>query len=92
MMGLWGMPSTPLLPSLPGPPRPKLVVPDNDLIYGLNRTKLRFSQLNCVLTIKLHAYAELLFFFFKLNCFYFETVLTLNGFFKYRTVFIFNYV
>ena len=53
MIELWGMRSTPLLPSLPGPLRPRVVAPDKGPIYGLNRTKLRlaftvFIHLNCV--------------------------------------------
>ena len=39
MLELWGMPSTPLLPSLPGPLWPGGVAPDKGPIYGLNRTK-----------------------------------------------------
>ena len=39
MLELWGMRSTPLLPSLAGPLWPGVVVPDKDPIYGLNRTK-----------------------------------------------------
>ena len=36
---LWGMRSTPSLPSLPGPLWPGVVAPDKGPIYGLNRTK-----------------------------------------------------
>ena len=36
---LWGMRSTPLLPSLPGPLWPGVVAPDKGPIYGLNRAK-----------------------------------------------------
>ena len=39
MQELWGMQSTPLLPSLPGPLWPGMVAPDMGPIYGLNRTK-----------------------------------------------------
>ena len=39
MLELWGMRSTPLLPSLPGPLWPGVVAPDKVPIYGLNRTK-----------------------------------------------------
>ena len=38
MLELWGMQSTPSLPSLPGPLWPGVVAPDKGLIYGLNRT------------------------------------------------------
>ena len=38
MLELWGMRSTPLLPSLPGPLWPGVVVPNEVPIYGLNRT------------------------------------------------------
>ena len=39
ILELWGMRSTPLLPSLPGPLWPGLVVPDKGPINGLNTTK-----------------------------------------------------
>ena len=39
MLELWGMRSTPSLPSLPGPLGPGVVAPDKGPIYGLNRTK-----------------------------------------------------
>ena len=61
MLELWGMQSTPSLPSLPGSLWPGVVAPDKGPIYGLNRTKPFFLPLNCVLTFKLRAYA-------KLNC------------------------
>ena len=53
MLELWGMWSTPLLPSLPGLLWPGVVAPDKGPIYGLNRTKwcLEFTvfiHLNCV--------------------------------------------
>ena len=38
MLELWGMQSTPSLPSLPGPLWPGVVAPDKGPIYGLNRT------------------------------------------------------
>ena len=38
MLELWGMWSTPLLPSLPGPLWPGVVAPDKGPIYGLTRT------------------------------------------------------
>ncbi len=37
MLELWGMRSTPSLPSLPGPLWPGVVAPDKGPIYGLNR-------------------------------------------------------
>ena len=40
MRELWGMQSTPLLPSLPGPLWPGMVVPDKGSIYGLDIIKL----------------------------------------------------
>ena len=40
MLELWEMQSSPLLASLPGPLYPKVVVPDEGPIYGLNRIKL----------------------------------------------------
>ena len=36
MLELWGMRSTPSLPSLPGPLSPGVVAPDKGPIYGLN--------------------------------------------------------
>ena len=39
MLELWGIRSTPSLPSLPGPLWPGVVAPDKCPIYGLNRTK-----------------------------------------------------
>ena len=51
---LWGMQSTPSLPSLPSPLWPGVVAPDKGPIYGLNRTKPCFLEstvflhLNCV--------------------------------------------
>ena len=38
MLELWGMQSSPLLTSLPGPLWPGMVTPDKGPIYGLNRT------------------------------------------------------
>ena len=38
MLELWGMQSTPSLPSLPGPLWPGVVAPDKGPIYGSNRT------------------------------------------------------
>ena len=42
MLELWGMRSTPSLPSFPGPLWPGVVAPDKGPIYGLNITKLCF--------------------------------------------------
>ena len=39
VLELWGMRSTPSLPSLPGSLWPGVVAPDKGPIYGLNRTK-----------------------------------------------------
>ena len=39
MLELWGMWSTPLLPSLPGPLWLGMIAPDKGPISGLNRTK-----------------------------------------------------
>ena len=38
MLGLWGVRSTPSLPSPPGPLWPSVVAPDKGPIDGLNRT------------------------------------------------------
>ena len=56
MLELWGMRSTPFLPSLPGPLLPGMVVPDKGPIYGLNRAKwwlafTVFMHLNCVVML-----------------------------------------
>ena len=53
MLELWGMWSTPLLPSLPGLLWPGVVAPDKCPIYGFNRIKwwLEFTvfiHLNCI--------------------------------------------
>ena len=45
MLELWGMQSTPPLPSLPGPLWPGVVVPDRVLSMGQ-------IELNCVLMLK----------------------------------------
>ena len=42
VLELWGMRSTPSLPSLPGPLWPGVVAPDKGPIYGLNRTNSVF--------------------------------------------------
>ena len=56
MLELWGMRSTPLLPSLPGPLRPGVLAPDKGPFYGLNRTKSCFFHwflhVNCVFMLK----------------------------------------
>ena len=39
MLGLWGMRSTPLLPSFPGLLWPGVVAPNMCPLYGINRTK-----------------------------------------------------
>ena len=57
MMELWGMQSTPSLPSLPGPLRLGVVAPDKGPIYGLNRTKPWFRDFT-VFAFKLHIYAK----------------------------------
>ena len=49
ILELWGMRSTPSLPSFPGPLWPGVVAPDKGPIYGLNRSKLRiYAKLNCL--------------------------------------------
>ena len=49
MLELWGMQSTPSLPSLPGPLWPGVVVPYRVLMYSSNRTKLCiYAKLNCL--------------------------------------------
>ena len=66
MLELWGIRSTPSLPSLPGPLWPGVVAPDKGSIYGLNRTKpwfLDFSGIFILFYIyfafKPHIYAKL---------------------------------
>ena len=59
MLELWGMQSTPLLPSLPGPLWSGLVAPDKGPIYGLNRTKLylcltELFEMELFFTLKLY--------------------------------------
>ena len=56
ILELWGMRSTSLLSSLPGPLWPGVVAPDKGPINGLNRTKrwlafIAFIHLNCVLML-----------------------------------------
>ena len=49
MLELWGMQSTPSMPSLPGPIWPRVVAYDKSCIYALNRTKLcTYAELNCL--------------------------------------------
>ena len=60
MMELWGMWSTPLLPSLPGPLWLRVVAPDKGPINGLNRTNRAFFTI-LIFAFKLRIYA-------KLNC------------------------
>ena len=64
MLELWGVRSTPILPSLQGPLRSGLVAPDKGPIYGLNRT-IRWLEF----TVFIHLY---MFYTFctsaKLNC------------------------
>ena len=43
MLEIWGMRSTPSLPSVPGPLWHGVVAPDKGPIYGLNRTKPWFE-------------------------------------------------
>ena len=50
MLELWGMQSTPLLPSLPGPLWPGVIAPEKGPIYGLNRTKPCFIHKTDFLT------------------------------------------
>ena len=51
MLELWGMRSTPSLPSLPGPLWPVVVAPDKGPIYGLNRTTCFFHYTDfCIYT------------------------------------------
>ena len=46
LLKLWGMQSTPSLPSLQGPLWPGMVAPDE---YGVNKTKLHvYAKLNCL--------------------------------------------
>ena len=54
MLELWGMRSTPSLPSLPGPLWPRVVAPDS-LIYWSNRTvwHLNWEQTNDLCKIEL---------------------------------------
>ena len=45
MLELWGMLSTPSLPSLPGPVWPGVVAPGKGPVYGLNSTNRGLSLL-----------------------------------------------
>ena len=60
MLELWGMQSTPSLPSLPGPLWSGVVAPDKGPINGSNRTKPWFLHFT-VFAFKLRIHA-------KLNC------------------------
>ena len=84
MMDLWGMRSTLLLPSLPGPLWPRVVAPDMVPIYGLNRTKPCFFHYTdfCIGTAY-KCWTELLEIelFWRLNC-----VLILNWIIWNKTV------
>ena len=71
MLELWGMRSTPSLPSLPGPLWPGVVAPDKGPIYGLNRTIYHASFTLLIFAFKLRIYARLN--CLKLNCFDIET-------------------
>ena len=51
MLELWGMQSTPLLPSPPGPLWPEVVAPDKGPMYSLNRTK-RWWAFNVFIHLK----------------------------------------
>ena len=57
ILELWGMRSNPLLPSLPGPLRPRVVASDKGHIYGSNRTKPWFWEFT-VFAFKLSIYAK----------------------------------
>ena len=61
MQKLWGMWSTSLLPSFPGPLWTGVVAPDMDYIYWVNRTKPWFLEFTEGGAFKLRIYA-------KLNC------------------------
>ena len=61
MLELWGIRSTPLLPSLLGPLWPGVVAPDKGPIYGLNRNIYHASFTLLIFAFKLRIYA-------KLNC------------------------
>ena len=82
MLELWGMWSTPSLPSLPGPLWPGMVASDKGSIYGLNRTKMWFEfsflYLNYVFMLNWIVKIEL---FWHLNC-----VLMLNWIIWNKTV------
>ena len=58
MLELWGMRSTPSLPSLPGPLWPGVVAPEKCPIYGLNKTN-RASFTIMIFAFKLRIYAQL---------------------------------
>ena len=60
MLELWGMQSTPSLPSLSGPLWLGVVAPDKSPIYGSNRTKPWF-QVFTVFAFELCSYAKLIY-------------------------------
>ena len=87
MLELWGMRSTPSLPSLPDPLWPGVVVPDKGPIYGLNRTKPCFFHYT-----ERHTHAKLN--ILKYKCFWqlnrayiLNRMLVLNWIISNRTVF-----
>ena len=83
MLELWGMPSTPKLPLLPGPLWPKVVAADKGSIYGSNRNKPWFREFT-VFAFKLCIHAKLNYrieLFWLLNC-----ILMLNWIAWHRTV------
>ena len=48
MLELWGMRSTPSLPSLPGPLWPGVVAPDKALFMGQRGLNYDYAKLNCL--------------------------------------------
>ena len=61
MLELWGMRSTPSLPSFPSPPWPGVVAPDMGPMYAWNKTKPWFLDFIVLFPFKLRIYG-------KLNC------------------------
>ena len=83
MLELWGMPSTPLRPLLPGQLWPGVVAPDKALSMGQiehNWESLLFLQWNCVLMLNWIARNR--------TVFSIETVLSLNWIVWSRTVWL----
>ena len=71
MLELWGMQSTPPLPSLPGPLWRGVVAPDKGPIYGSNRTKLwnrTVLALKCVLMLNWIVWNKTVFTFNSVHC------------------------